>query len=163
MDQLNDDHRRHLLSRCQHTDKLLTEIEAILGGSDSNSPFPNYRSDFTPEQERIIRAGIARIREQLVSLLAAQGIALPPPRFSALHAVRVNFEFARLAIAAMEPHRLRGYGKVPDDDTVQLQEATAGLDRLIRNLVHCLSPETDTVNTEGMTTDPAGDPTPSSD
>jgi len=111
---LNEPQQRHLLVSCQHVDKLLSSIEAILSASRSSSPFPRYRTTLTPVQARLAADYLARIRSRLVRVLESQGIPIPPPQVDALYAIRTALTFADNAVEELRPKYMRGYGHLPD-------------------------------------------------
>jgi hypothetical protein len=61
--ELNSSQKLYLLIRCEYADKLLSEMEAILPGSTSKSPFPKYKQDLSPwnpvNTKRMIRLVVA--------------------------------------------------------------------------------------------------------
>lgn len=56
---LNDSQKQHLLSNCQHADKLLSDVESILSASQSKSVFPKYTGGLTPSQTRVVEVALA--------------------------------------------------------------------------------------------------------
>ena len=65
---LNNNHCRFLRVSCQHIDKQLASIEAMLE-NPAGTAFPRYVDDLAPTQKRVIRDYISRIRERLLALL----------------------------------------------------------------------------------------------
>lgn len=66
---LNEAQRRRLSSNARYADKLLSDIEGVLGAAESKSIFPKYMADLSPAQARLIRGYIARFRDQLARAL----------------------------------------------------------------------------------------------
>jgi hypothetical protein len=62
---LNSNHKRRLSVTCRHIDKLLAEMESALNVSTAKLAFPQYASDLSPAQRRVIEDYIGRIRAQL--------------------------------------------------------------------------------------------------
>ena len=79
---LNPSQRQHLLITCKHIDKLMGDVEETLNAAASKSVFPNYVSDITPLQRKTIEDYIARVRGQLLQVLAGQSLAPEKPRIS---------------------------------------------------------------------------------
>jgi predicted GTPase len=131
---LNEAQRRRLFSSAQYTDKLLSEVEAILNAAESNSIFPKYVADLSPAQAQLIRSYIARFRDQLARAIDGLGIVPEGPALGSLHSIRVTLTFVRIALQEMAPHYLRGYGAVPDSVTPQLQGLCAELEGLLDRL-----------------------------
>jgi len=131
---LNESHQRRLLVTFQYVDKLLSETEAVLSASSSKSPFPKYSADFTPAQERVIRDYVARIRAQMLRIVAGLGLQVPGPQFGAIHSIRVHLSFIRVALQEASPKNLSGYGPVPSDLTPELDGFSTELQNLAEEL-----------------------------
>jgi len=123
-------HQRRLLASARYADKLLSDIEAILAASESRSPFPKYRPDFTPHQARLIRNHIARLRDHLVRVLEGIGVERGEARFGSLHSIRVNLTFVGIAVHEMGPGYLRGYGAFSEETAAGLRGVCAELEGL---------------------------------
>ena len=87
---LNEHQQRHLLSSCQHIDKLLGDIEQIVHSSASRSVFPRYTSTLTAVQKRVAIDYVARIRERLLAALRSQHVA-PRPRTATMSSPSARF------------------------------------------------------------------------
>ena len=111
---LNEYQLRALLASCHHMDKLLTDIEDILGAPESKSVFPKYIDDLSPIQHRTIQDYIRQLRAQLLRVVAAQGIEPEKPKIAASHAVHATVTFVEIAIAELRPEKMRGYGQVSE-------------------------------------------------
>lgn len=131
---LNPSQRLHLLSSCRYADQLLSEIESILTASSSRSPFPRYRPDVTPAQAKVVHDYIARLRAQMVRVLASQGITPPEAQFGSIHSMRVTLGFADIACEECRPQRMRGYGEVPESLVAELNGLVDELQGLIAKL-----------------------------
>jgi len=131
---LNEAQRRRLSSNAQYADKLLSDIEAILGVSESKSIFPKYVADLSPSQAKLIRSYIARFRNQLARAMDGLGIVPGGATLGSLHSIRVTLTFVRIAVQEMAPHYLRGYGEVAESVTPQLQGLCAELEGLLERL-----------------------------
>jgi hypothetical protein len=131
---LNPSQRQRLLVTCRHIDKLLCDIEDTLNTAASKTVFPNYIGDITPQQHKAIDDDIARIRAQLLEVLAGQSLAPEKPRISAAHSVDVNLTFVEIAIAELAPHYMRGYGPVSTDAAADLREIAEKLQSGVKEL-----------------------------
>jgi len=140
---LNASQRQRLLISCKHIDRLLADIEATLNASASKSVFPSYVGDISPLQRATIEDYIARIRRQLLQVLARQSLAPEEPRISAAHSIQVNLTFIDIAIAELAPRYMRGYGPVSDEGAADLNRIVAELESAVKELAqHCTrSPE----------------------
>lgn len=131
---LNESQQRHLLTNVQYADKLLCEIEEILTAASSRSPFPKYQVDVTPAQNKVIQDYIGRIRAQMLRILAGQQIAVPGPKFGAIHSIRVTLAFIRIALIEIGPKYMSGYGEVPESTVAELNGLVAELNTLVDKL-----------------------------
>ena len=134
----NEPQRRRLLASARYADKLAAEIEEILRAPESKSPFAKYRPDVSLHQARLIRSHLARFGEHLGRVLSAAGIECGVPQFGALHSIRVDLAFLRIAVQEMAPEYLRGYGDLPPATAAELRglcgELEGHIDGLERNL-----------------------------
>ncbi|MFZ0312127.1 MAG: hypothetical protein WAL85_05420 [Candidatus Korobacteraceae bacterium] len=124
---LNPNQRQRLLITCKHIDKLLEDMEETMNATASRSVFPGYAADITAQQRKTIEEHIARIRRQLLDVLATQSLAPEEPHISASHAIHVGLTFVEIAIAELAPRYMRGYGPIS-------QEAAADLDEIVTEL-----------------------------
>jgi GTP-binding protein EngB required for normal cell division len=131
---LNASQRQHLLVTCKHIDQLLGDIESTLNAAGSKTVFPSYANDVTPVQRRTIEDYIARVRGQLLQVLAGQSLQPERPRISAIHSIHVNLTFVDIAIAELAPHYMRGYGPVSEAGTSDLNGIVGELQSAIKEL-----------------------------
>jgi GTP-binding protein EngB required for normal cell division len=131
---LNPSQRQHLLITCKHIDKLLGDAEETLNAAASKSVFPNYAGDITPLQRKTIEDYIARLRGQLLQVLAGQSLAPEKPRISATHSLHVGLTFVEIAIAELAPHYMRGYGPVSEQGAADLHGIVAELQSAVKEL-----------------------------
>ncbi|HTX37911.1 MAG TPA: dynamin family protein [Bryobacteraceae bacterium] len=113
--QLNSSQRLHLLTSCQYADKLLSEIEATLVASQSKSPFPKFLPDLSPAEAKVVQDYIARMRAQLVRILAGEGVSIPPPQIGSRRSIRITLGFVEIAFDECRPKRMTGYGDLSPD------------------------------------------------
>jgi GTP-binding protein EngB required for normal cell division len=124
---LNPSQRQHLLIACKHIDKLLGDIEETLNAAASKNVFPSYIGDITPLRRKTIEDYIARLRGQLLQVLAGQSLGPEKPRISASHSIHVGLTFIEIAIAELAPHYMRGYGRVTEQGAADLHGVVAEL------------------------------------
>ncbi len=108
---LNASQRQRLLITCKHIDKLLEDIEATLHASASKSVFPSYTADIGPAERKAIEEYVARIREQLLEVLASQSMAPQDPHISVTHSIYVNLTFIDIAVTELAPRTCRDTGR----------------------------------------------------
>lgn len=131
---LNASQRNRLLITCKHIDKLLGDIEATLNAAASKNLFPAYIGDVDDTQRKKVEDYIARIREQLLRVLAGQSLAPEQPHISAAHSIHVNLTFIDIAIAELAPRYMRGYGPVSQQGAADLNAIIAHLEIEVREL-----------------------------
>ncbi len=131
---LNPSQRQRLLITCKHIDKLLGDIEETLDVTASKRVFPGYVGDITLRQRKTIEEYIARLRGQLLQVLARQSLAPEEPRISAAHAIHVDLTFIDIAIAELAPHYMRGYGPVSEQGATDLHDVIAELQSSVKEL-----------------------------
>ncbi|MGA8732732.1 MAG: dynamin family protein [Terriglobales bacterium] len=119
---------------CRHIDKLLAEMESALNVSTSKLAFPQYASDLSPAQRRVIEDYIGRIRSQLVRILDGQGIERPPADIPVSRSLHSYLTFADIATEELKPEYMRGYGEVPPAAALELNGIAGELQGLVRQL-----------------------------
>lgn len=133
-DSLNSNHARRLSVTCRHIDKLLAGMETALNAASSRNAFPEYLSDVTPAQRRVIEDYIARIRAQLGRALDGQGIERPEPFIPVSRSLHTALTFIAIAAEELQPKYMRGYGEIPPSAAVELNGIAAELLSLVRQL-----------------------------
>jgi GTP-binding protein EngB required for normal cell division len=131
---LNSNHARRLSVTCRHIDKLLADMENALSVARSKNAFPEYVSDITPTQRRVIEDYVARIRAQLARVLDGQGIERPEPSIPVSRSVHTALTFIAIAAEELQPKYMRGYGEVPPSAAVELNGIAGELLSLIGQL-----------------------------
>lgn len=131
---LNANQRQRLLITCKHVDKLLEDIEETMNATASKSVFPSYAADITPQQRQTIEEYIARIRGQLLQILATQSLGPEEPHISASHAIHVGLTFVEIAIAELAPRYMRGYGPVSQEGAADLNGIVTELQSAVKEL-----------------------------
>jgi hypothetical protein len=128
---LNESQQRALRIGCAYIDELLSGVEQVLNGAQSKSVFPKYIDDITPEQRRTIGDHIARIRAQLVRVLAGQSIEIGQAQITASHAVQTTVTFVEINVEEMSPSRMRAYGELSEAGAADLN----GIRRELQSVV----------------------------
>ncbi|MDI6876026.1 MAG: dynamin family protein [Methanomicrobiales archaeon] len=136
---LNEHQARYLRVSCEHIDRLLGEIEAILNTSTSRAAFPRYAPDLDPARRRTIEDFVARLRAQVVRILDGQGIPRDQPRVPASRAIHATLIAIDIAAEELRPQHMRGYGEVSADVATELNGIAAELHGLVVRLDRCLA------------------------
>jgi hypothetical protein len=112
-DSLNVSQKLHLLTRCQYADKLLGEIESIIGAPVGKSAFPKFKPDISPAQAKVVQDYIARILSRILRTLESQGIEPEAPQFGSVHSIRVTLGFADITFDEWRPKAMRVRSPMP--------------------------------------------------
>ena len=131
---LNSNHERRLSVTCRYIDKLLADMESILSISSSKLAFPQYTSDLTPAQRRVIEDYITRLRAQLIRVLDGQHIERPPADIPVARSLHSTLTFVDITVEELRPEYMRGYGEVPPQAAVELNSIAGELQGLVREL-----------------------------
>ena len=131
---LNSNHVRRLSVTCRHIDKLLGDMENALSVASSKNAFPEYLSDVTPAQRRVIEDYISRIRAQLARVLDGQGIERPEPSIPVSRSLHTALTFIAIDAEELQPRYMRGYGEVPPSAAVELNGIAGELLGLVNQL-----------------------------
>jgi len=138
---LNENHVRHVVATLRYIDGLLSKAEQIVVSADTRSPFQEYANDMTPTQRRVTHNHIVRIRDSVSRALHDLGIPRPAPVSGALWATQNALAFAGIALADVEPSRMRGYGKLSEGAARRIDGIVAELRAAIDNLSGYLAQE----------------------
>jgi predicted GTPase len=131
---LNSNHERRLSVTCRYIDKLLADMESILNVSSSKLAFPQYTSDLTSAQRRVIEDYITRIRAQLIRVLDGQSIERPAADIPVARSLHSTLTFIDITVEELRPEYMRGYGEVPSQAAVELNSIAGELQVLVRQL-----------------------------
>src|SRR5208337_1252467 len=107
---LNSNHERRLSVSCRYIDRLLADMESMLNVSSSKLAFPQYASDLTSAQRRVVEDYISRIRAQLIRMLDGQNIERPPADIPVARSLHSTLTFMDIAAEELKPEYMRGYG-----------------------------------------------------
>jgi GTP-binding protein EngB required for normal cell division len=86
----------------------------VLTAAQSKSPFPRFLPDILPAQAKVVQDYVSRIRAQVVRILESQGVPIPAPAIGSVHSIRLTLGFVDIAFDECRPHRMAGYGEVPE-------------------------------------------------
>ncbi len=136
--ELNEAHKRRLSVSCEYIDRLLEDVEHILGSNRSSSPFPRYIADINPAQAEALKSYIRDLREQLLRALAWQQMKAKEPEIPASRAVLINLDYIGIAIEELKPRYMRGCGPVPEDAVDGLNRVAAELSAAAERMEHYL-------------------------
>ena len=136
---LNSNHERRLSVTCRYIDKLLADMESMLSISSSKLAFPQYTSDLTSAQRRVIEDYITRIRAQLIRALDGQHIERPPADIPVARSLHSTLTFVDITVEELRPEYMRGYGEVPPQAAVELNSIAGELQGLVRELDQVLT------------------------
>jgi GTP-binding protein EngB required for normal cell division len=115
-------------------DRLLVDIEDALNPARSHSVFPKYVQDIAPVQRKTIEDYLARIRAQLLRVLAGQLIEVEKPRITASHSIHIALTFVEIAIEELSPSRMSGYGPVSESGSADLNGVMQELQSIVQQL-----------------------------
>ena len=136
MIELNENHKRSMLSGFRRVDDLLSDIEKVMATSAyPPSPFQKYLPDVTPAQQKIIKAEIIHIRAEMQRILEKKDIKIENMNISAKRAVSNAIHFANMAIEEIGPKHMTGYGKLTETGVSELNEVTSRMQKLLRQIL----------------------------
>jgi len=136
---MNENHSRHLLTTFRHIDNLLSEAEHIMATAGGSSPFAEYTQDSTPVQRKVVHDYIKRVRETLERAMTELELPQPAPVCGAMWAVSGRVTFTHIAVAEMEPQRMRGYGPLSEKDVKRINGTVAELNAALGRLIAYLN------------------------
>jgi len=138
---LNSNHTRRLSVTCRHIDKLLADMENALSVANSRQAFPEYLSDVTPAQRRVIEDYIARVRVQLFRVLDVQGVDRPEPFIPVSRCLHIALTFIKIAAEELQPRYMRGYGEISTAAATDLNRIALELVSLTTEFDHYVTSE----------------------
>ncbi|HPA19560.1 MAG TPA: hypothetical protein PLU30_17565 [Verrucomicrobiae bacterium] len=113
---MNENHRHHILITFRYIDDLLAEAQRLVSAADDGSLFETYLRDAQDADRRTILEQIRRTRETMGRILRDLKIVPDRPASGSLWAAQGCLTFAAIAVAELEPGRMRGYGSLSDED-----------------------------------------------
>jgi GTP-binding protein EngB required for normal cell division len=131
---MNDNHARHLLVTFRYIENLLSEAEHLLATAGSSSPLAEHTQDSSPLQRKVIHDYIQRVHEAMRRAMTDLNLPKPKPVCGALWAAQNHINFASIAVAEIEPKRMRGYGALDESDIKAIDSVAAELNAAIEQL-----------------------------
>ncbi len=131
---MNEYHQRAILNTFRHIDGQLAEIEAVLAALGAESPLSQYALDLPPMQRKVIGDHLRRIRREMGSILKRLDILPDGRRISAAWSIQCRLIGISVAIAEMEPRRLRGYGDLDPQSSTEIARFCGELERMANTL-----------------------------
>lgn len=128
---VNDNHRRALTSTFRHIDEILVEIEAVVAGLGSSSPFAEYVQDLTPTQRQVVMDSLNEVRKRMAEILDRIGAESGGRKTSASWSILNSLTFAGIALDDSRPARLNGYGQLSPDAAKALEAILGDLARSV--------------------------------
>jgi GTP-binding protein EngB required for normal cell division len=136
---LNDSQQRNLVISCQYVNRVLSDLEHAFVEAQSNSPFGRYVNDLAPAEQRLVHDYIARIRTQLMRVLAGQHLSPTPHRTGVRWSMLTHLAYVDVAIEELKPQYMRGYGAVAPEASAALNGIVEELHATIAQLTRYLS------------------------
>ncbi|MGB9624689.1 MAG: dynamin family protein, partial [Phycisphaerae bacterium] len=131
---MNEYHQRAILNTFRHIDGQLAEIEAVLAALGADSPLSQYAMDLPPMQRKVIGDHLQRIRREMASILKRIDILPDGRRIGAAWSIQCRLIGVSVAIAEMEPRRLRGYGDLDPQSSAEIGRFCGELERMVNTL-----------------------------
>lgn len=139
---LNENQARRLRVTCQHIDRVLCEIESAMDEASSATAFPMYIQDLCLDQQQVIGGTISGIRKRLVDFLEGQEIAQGNPQIPISRAIRARLYSIDISAEEIRPKHMKGFGKVSDAATAELDRIANDLQQTARYLDKMLDKKT---------------------
>lgn len=131
---LNANHIRALAAAFTQIDRLLGDVEAACAAQPSQSPFARFTQDLTPAQRQVALEYAARVRARMTEVMAGLGVRELAHRTRASWSITTALSFMSIALADVDPSRLRGYGPLDAAAAAFVRRVTGELDRSIGRL-----------------------------
>lgn len=145
---LGEHHRRRLLTSCQHIDRLLGDVAAILHSPAANNAFTKYRADLTEAQTKTLDSFVGEMRRRLKDVLASTGVESPPPQIPISRAVAAHFAFVEIAIEELKPKSMTGSGQLSAEGQRDLYAAVHELELLAARMTRFAQRELEVTATD---------------
>lgn len=130
---LNPYQRNHLLASLQQIDKLLVDIEMILG-VEPEPLFQRHVHDLSREEPALIQSFLRELRQKMAGVLERCSVPHPQPFISAVHAIKTDLEYADIAAEELRPQFMKAYGRVAEAAAPQLETLAEQLQAALRTL-----------------------------
>lgn len=127
----------HMVATFRHIDRLLEMIQTALTNNEEGL-FPRYVHNLDAEREKELLAFVAELRARMATKMKKYGLAMPPPKTTASHAVESALSFIGIALDDLRPKEMRGYGPVNETAAKELEELIHELQVLTTSAVRSL-------------------------
>ena len=138
MGNLNENHKRKILSTIQYADDLLSESLNLLG-STGGSLRPRYVKDVSASESHWVESYAEKIRVQLSRLLDRFDIEVPPPGTLSSWALRTKLMSLDIALEDLYPGQMRGSGEMDPEAAGDLTWTLQEVRRLVGQLLAFLA------------------------
>jgi len=134
----NSDQQRCILATFEHVEQLLAEAAGRLGAPARPRLFAPTTLDATARQRQIIDDYLDRLRQCMATFLTAHalGRAEAPP--GGLWSLRGAVEYAQIALAALAPENLAGFGPLGAAARLEVERLAADLGAILQQLADFL-------------------------
>lgn len=139
MSDLNENHRRKVLTTCQYVDDLLTEALGRIVPNNPKSPLQSFIADATPEQVQVLRQELEELRTAMVDVLRKNKITIPSPQISAMWAFRTALVEADEVVFDLQARLMSRYGALNSEAQQRLDETAAQLMRQLQKFTEVLN------------------------
>jgi hypothetical protein len=110
----------HLLSAFRDIDVMLTKIDEMILASRSHSPFNDYLTQLSAEQQKNVDHGMSELRTAMICLLRHRGIIANDPHINTAWAIRQTL----IAAASRFEGLMDGQGGIGADESANDEEST---------------------------------------
>lgn len=135
----NSDHQRSLVATFEHIERLLADACARLAAADGASLFAPCLGDATAQQRQIIEDHLEQLRQCMARFMAAHHLARREPPPSGLWGLRGAVEYAQIALQALAPETLAGFGPLSPAAGAALERVGADLGAILQQLADFLA------------------------
>lgn len=137
-DGLNENQKRYLLNTFRHVDGMLTAALELLRPDRPLSPLQAQQAGLSPLAWKRVAGQVLGLREEMVRILASQGVALPTAETSPAWLFVTAVLSAKDEVEEIGSRSMRGYGELSDAKARELETLRAKLmdrlDRMAREL-----------------------------
>jgi len=123
----------HFLAVFQDVDRMLNQIDATIVASHSHSPFNDYLTQLTPEQQRIVEHGISELRTAMICILRQHGLVTNDPHINTAYSIQKTLEQAAARLDDFDRQPGAGPPTAYDGETAkllsQMRSVLAHMDR----------------------------------
>ncbi len=134
MSDLNENQKNDLFISFRHIDKLLSDFECTIDVIIPRLPLQQYINDINSDLRMIIEKKCDVLRQAMCRILREKDISIGKPDRSVLNQINVSLVFVDIAIEELRPKYMRGYGKLSDSATEELNAIVTELKELLKEI-----------------------------